>query len=73
MASKLSSNDIRKTKSAPPAFQLSLIGSYVLAESAKAKLRVEVSRSEHDLHRLLGHANMLDKLELMIRDKEGRR
>ena len=73
MASKVSSNDIRKTKSAPPTFQLNLIGSYVLAESAKAKLRVEVSRSEYDLHRLLGHANMLDKLELTIRDKEGRR
>jgi hypothetical protein len=72
MATKSTSDPIRETKSAPPAFELSLIGSYVLAESAKAKLRIEVSRSEYDLGRLLGHANMLDRLELTIADKETR-
>ena len=70
MAPIESKESIRKTKSAPPAIQLSLIGSYVLAESAKAKLRVEASRSEFNLGRLLGHANFLDKLELTIAEKE---
>jgi hypothetical protein len=63
---------LRKTRTSPAKFELSLIGSYVLAESCKAKLRVEASRSEFKLGRMLGHANMLDKLEIVIAEKERR-
>jgi hypothetical protein len=75
MAPSEKAQPIRKTKSAPPdleAQKMSLIGSYVLAESAKRKLSQEVSRTEYNLHKLIGHANMLDRLEEGIARMEGR-
>lgn len=75
MAPSAKVEQIRKTQSAPANMQqqqIGLIGSYVLAESAKKKLIHEAGRSEHNLHRLLGHAMMLDRLEEKIKDLERR-
>jgi hypothetical protein len=70
MATK--ADHIRKGSS-PPEAGITLIGSYILAESAKTKLKRESIQKELHLNKLVGHANMLDSLLLSIADKEQQR
>ena len=59
--SLLSSNKRRK---------MSLSQTYAVAHTARAKLAREASRSDHNLRRLVGHANMLDSLMCELAEAE---
>ena len=43
---------------------------YSLASKARAKLSFEASRADHNLRRMVGHANLLDSLMLDIAKAE---
>ena len=59
------------TASPPPKKQkMSLTQTYYLAHTARGKLSTEASRADHNLHRLVGHANLLDGLMLDLADAE---
>jgi len=49
---------------------MSLSQTYFVASSARTKLGREASRPDHNLRRLVGHANLLDSLMLELRDAE---
>lgn len=63
---------IQKTISSPPSKKqkMSLTQTYYLAHTARGKLSKEASRSDHNLRRLVGHANLLDGLMLDLADAE---
>ncbi|MCJ1306663.1 hypothetical protein MMC25_000306 [Agyrium rufum] len=50
--------------------KMSLTQTYYLAHSARAKLSKEAARADHNLHRLVGHANLLDSLMLDLAEAE---
>jgi len=50
--------------------KMSLSQTYFVASSARTKLGREASRADHNLRRLVGHANLLDALMLELRDAE---
>jgi len=58
--------------SQPPAKKqkMSLSQTYFVASSARSKLGKEACRADHNLRRLVGHANLLDALMLELRDAE---
>jgi len=58
--------------SPPPAKKqkMSLSQTYFVASSARSKLGKEATRADHNLRRLVGHANLLDALMLELRDAE---
>jgi hypothetical protein len=49
---------------------MSLSQTYHVASTARAKLGREACRADHNLRRLVGHANLLDALTLELRDAE---
>ena len=49
---------------------MSLTQTYMLAHQARGKLSKEASRADHNLRRLVGHANMLDNLMLDLANAE---
>lgn len=49
---------------------MSLTATYYIASSARAKLGKEACKPDHDLRRLVGHANLLDALMLDLHDAE---
>jgi hypothetical protein len=50
--------------------KMSLSQTYFVASSARSKLGKEASKADHNLRRLVGHANLLDALMLELRDAE---
>lgn len=50
--------------------RMSLTTTYFIASSARSKLGREASRPDHNLRRLVGHANLLDSLVLELQDAE---
>lgn len=62
----------QKTIPSPPSKKqkMSLTQTYYLAHTARGKLSKEASRSDHNLRRLVGHANLLDGLMLDLADAE---
>lgn len=59
------------TYSPPPKKQkMSLTQTYYLAHKARGKLSKEAARADHNLRRLVGHANLLDGLMLDLADAE---
>ncbi len=50
--------------------KMSLTESYYIASSARGKLGREASRADHNLRRLVGHANLLDNLMIELQDAE---
>jgi len=50
--------------------KMSLSQTYFVASSARTKLGREASKADHNLRRLVGHANLLDSLMLELRDAE---
>ncbi|KAL8913974.1 MAG: hypothetical protein Q9171_001359 [Xanthocarpia ochracea] len=63
---------VRKTTPAAPQKKqkMSLTQTYYLAHTARGKLSKEAARSDHNLRRLVGHANLLDGLMLDLADAE---
>jgi hypothetical protein len=49
---------------------MSISQTYFVASSARSKLGKEASKADHNLRRLVGHANLLDALMLELRDAE---
>ncbi len=49
---------------------MSVTQTYYLAHTARGKLSKEASQSDHNLRRLVGHANLLDGLMLDLADAE---
>ena len=49
---------------------MSLTQSYYVASTARSKLGREASRGDHNLRRLVGHANLLDNLMIELQDAE---
>ena len=49
---------------------MSLTQTYYLAHTARGKLSREAAKADHNLHRLVGHANLLDGLMLDLADAE---
>lgn len=49
---------------------MSLTQTYYLAHTARGKLSKEAARADHNLRRLVGHANLLDGLMLDLADAE---
>jgi hypothetical protein len=49
---------------------MSLSQTYFIASTARAKLGKEACKPDHNLRRLVGHANLLDNLMLELRDAE---
>ena len=49
---------------------MSLTQTYYLAHTARGKLSKEAARADHNLRRLVGHANLLDNLMLDLADAE---
>ncbi|PNY27911.1 Uncharacterized protein TCAP_02180 [Tolypocladium capitatum] len=49
---------------------MSITQTYYLAHQARAKLSREAAQPDHDLRRLVGHANLLDSLMLELADAE---
>jgi hypothetical protein len=49
---------------------MSITQTYYLAHKVRAKLSYEAARPDHDLHLLVGHANLLDSLMLELADAE---
>lgn len=60
------------SSSPPPAKKqkMSISQTYSVASIARSKLGKEACRADHNLHRLVGHANLLDALMLELRDAE---
>ncbi|OQO10461.1 hypothetical protein B0A48_03758 [Cryoendolithus antarcticus] len=58
--------------SSPPAKKqrMSLTRTYAVASTARSKLGREASRGDHNLRRLVGHANLLDTLMVELADAE---
>jgi len=56
----------RPTKKA----RMSLSQTYYIASTARVKLGKEAVKSDHNLRRLVGHANLLDALMVELRDAE---
>jgi hypothetical protein len=56
----------------PPAkkAKMSISQTYLIASSARSKLGKEATRADHNLRRLVGHANLLDALMVELRDAE---
>ncbi|GAB7366404.1 hypothetical protein MBLNU230_g8201t1 [Neophaeotheca triangularis] len=56
----------------PPAKKqkMSLTQTYLVASTARSKLGREASRGDHNLRRLVGHANLLDTLMIELADAE---
>ncbi|KAL8918827.1 MAG: hypothetical protein Q9172_005261 [Xanthocarpia lactea] len=50
--------------------KMSLTQTYYLAHTARGKLSKEAARADHNLRRLVGHANLLDGLMLDLADAE---
>jgi hypothetical protein len=50
--------------------KMSLSQTYSVASSARSKLGKEATKADHNLRRLVGHANLLDALMLELRDAE---
>jgi hypothetical protein len=50
--------------------KMSLTRTYAVASTARSKLGREASRSDHNLRRLVGHANLLDTLMVELADAE---
>ncbi len=50
--------------------KMSLTQTYYLAHKARGKLSKEAARADHNLRRLVGHANLLDGLMLDLADAE---
>ncbi|KAL8673118.1 MAG: hypothetical protein Q9168_002450 [Polycauliona sp. 1 TL-2023] len=63
---------VRKTSSSPPQKKqkMSLTQTYYLAHTARGKLSKEAAHADHNLRRLVGHANLLDGLMLDLADAE---
>ncbi|KAL8659807.1 MAG: hypothetical protein Q9226_000235 [Calogaya cf. arnoldii] len=63
---------VRKTSSSPPQKKqkMSLTQTYYLAHTARGKLSKEAALADHNLGRLVGHANLLDGLMLDLADAE---
>ena len=63
---------INRTTSSPPQKKqkMSLTQTYHLAHTARAKLSKEAAKADHELHRLVGHANLLDGLMLDLAEAE---
>lgn len=49
---------------------MSLTQTYYIASSARSKLGREAGRADHNLRRLVGHANLLDNLMVELADAE---
>jgi hypothetical protein len=49
---------------------MSLTRTYAVASTARSKLGREASRADHNLRRLVGHANLLDTLMIDLADAE---
>jgi hypothetical protein len=49
---------------------MSLSQTYYIASTARGKLGKEAVKSDHNLRRLVGHANLLDALMVELRDAE---
>ena len=62
----------RTSVSSPPEKKqkMSLTQTYMLAHQARGKLSKEAGRPDHNLRRLVGHANMLDNLMLDLANAE---
>ena len=63
----------RTTSSSPPPQKkqkMSLTQTYYLAHTARAKLSKEAGKADHELSRLVGHANLLDNLMLDLAEAE---
>lgn len=62
----------RKSIASPPAKKqkMSLTQTYYLAHTARGKLSKEAAKADHDLRKLVGHANLLDGLMLDLADAE---
>lgn len=50
--------------------RMSLTQTYYIASAARSKLGKEASRADHNLRRLVGHANLLDNLMVELADAE---
>lgn len=50
--------------------KMSLTRTYAVASTARSKLGREASRADHNLRRLVGHANLLDTLMIDLADAE---
>lgn len=63
---------IQTSPSLPPAKKqkMSLTQTYYVASTARSKLGREAGRADHDLRRLVGHANLLDTLMVELADAE---
>ncbi|KAL8766657.1 MAG: hypothetical protein Q9209_006640 [Squamulea sp. 1 TL-2023] len=63
---------VRKTIASPPQKKqkMSLTQTYYLAHTARGKLSKEAAQADHNLRRLVGHANLLDGLMLDLADAE---
>ncbi|KAL8693398.1 MAG: hypothetical protein Q9224_003760 [Gallowayella concinna] len=63
---------VRKSIPSPPQKKqkMSLTQTYYLAHTARGKLSKEAARADHNLRRLVGHANLLDGLMLDLADAE---
>ena len=64
---------INRSISSPPPVKkqkMSLTQTYMLAHQARGKLSKEASKHDHNLHRLVGHANMLDNLMIDLQNAE---
>ena len=49
---------------------MSITQTYYLAHKARTKLSREAAPPDHDLHQLVGHANLFDSLMLELADAE---
>jgi hypothetical protein len=58
------------TFSASKKQKMSLTRTYAVASTARSKLGREASRADHNLRRLVGHANLLDTLMVDLADAE---
>lgn len=71
----LASSPLKSAPSAslpPPAkkAKMSISQTYLIASTARSKLGKEATRADHNLRRLVGHANLLDTLMVELRDAE---
>jgi len=69
---KVSSSDNSSSSSPRPTkkARMSLSQTYYIASTARVKLGKEAVKSDHNLRRLVGHANLLDALMIELRDAE---
>ena len=50
--------------------RMSLTSTYMVASTARSKLGREAGRADHNLRRLVGHANLLDSLMIELQEAE---